>query len=64
METMKEIDDGLKQTEATARRDYLIRQLNRLGVSKTIYDSPLDKASLYALEMTHIQEKNKVARKL
>ena len=64
MTTMKEIDAGLKQTEIEARRNYLIRQLNKLGTYHTDAGQALRLVSLSELEWMHITAKNKVARKL
>ena len=62
MTTMKEIDAGLKQTEVEARRNYLIRQLNRLGVYHTDTGQALRLISLSELEWMHITAKNEFAR--
>lgn len=64
MTTMKEIDTGLKQTEVEARKNYLIRQLNKLGISHTSDGRSLNDVSLYTLEWSYISVKCEVARKL
>ena len=59
---MKTLDNDLKQTEVTARRDYLIRQLNKLGTYHTDTGQALRLISLSELEWMHITAKNDFAR--
>ncbi|PAE27900.1 hypothetical protein CHI07_17040 [Paenibacillus sp. 7884-2] len=62
MTAMKEIDAGLKQTEVKARREYLIRQLNKLGTYHADTGQALRLISLSELEWMHITAKNDFAR--
>ncbi|WP_202395597.1 hypothetical protein [Virgibacillus halodenitrificans] len=50
------------EERVTERKQDLINKLNRLGVSQTTDGRNLVDVSLYTLEWTHIDEKNKAAR--
>lgn len=50
------------EERVTERKQDLINKLNRLGVSQTADGRNLVDVSLYTLEWTHIDEKNKAAR--
>ncbi|MGJ9460092.1 Fur-regulated basic protein FbpA [Oceanobacillus sp. CF4.6] len=59
---MKEIDAGLRSTEVTQRKKYLIKQLHKMRIYKTSDGRRLDDVSLYTLEWTHIQCKINAAK--
>ncbi|WP_019377690.1 hypothetical protein [Virgibacillus halodenitrificans] len=50
------------EEQINERKQVLINKLNRLGVSQTADGRDLAHVSLYRLEWTHIDEKNKAAR--
>lgn len=50
------------EERVSERKQDLINKLNRLGVSQTTDGRNLVDVSLYTLEWTHIDEKNKAAR--
>lgn len=58
---IESIDERLKQTEVQARKQYLIKKLNKLGIHQSRDGRRLTDLSLYSLEWVHIQELNKVA---
>ncbi|MBD1223270.1 Fur-regulated basic protein FbpA [Virgibacillus halodenitrificans] len=49
-------------TAVKERKEELIYELNNLGIYKTEDGRQLTEVSLYTLEWTHIDEKNKAAR--
>lgn len=62
MDDMQQIDKSLKQTKVRARKKFLIRQLERMGIYQTSDGRNLKDVSLYTLEWTSITEKNKASK--
>ncbi|WP_255247367.1 hypothetical protein [Paucisalibacillus globulus] len=60
--SLEALDEQLKQTEITARKNYLIRQLRILGLELAPDGRMLEDLSLYTLEWMHVEEKNKAAK--
>lgn len=60
---MQSLDERLKNTEVQQRKDYLTRQLNKLGIYRyPASDISLNDLSLSQLEWMHVEELNKAAR--
>lgn len=61
--SITEIGERLKQTETSQRKKFLISQLNKMGIYHLEDGRKIDDSlSLYTLEWSHIQEKNKAAK--
>lgn len=60
---MQEIDEALKQTESDKRREYLTKQLNKLGIYRDKDGRYLNWLELPELEDLHISAKCDAARK-
>lgn len=59
---MKEIDAGLKQTESDKRREYVTKQLNKLGIYRAKDGRHFNWLELPELEGLHISAKCDAAR--
>lgn len=57
MSLSKFIDNGIEE-----RKEFLTRELNKLGFYRTRDGRRLEKLSLYTLEWMYVDEKNKAAR--
>jgi hypothetical protein len=62
MNALESIDQHLRETEITARKNFLIRQLRILGLELSPDGRMLEDLSLYTLEWMHVEEQNKAAR--
>ena len=56
--SITEIGKRLKETEVKQRKDYLIRNLKRIGVYQTKDGRSLESLRLAELEWIYIEEKN------
>jgi len=50
------------EAEVQKRKNYLVSEMNKLGVDRTRDGRKVNALSLYSLEWVHIEEKNKMAR--
>jgi hypothetical protein len=60
---MTQIGEAIENEAVTARKGFLIKQLNKLGIYQLSDGRKVDEnLSLYTLEWSHVEEKNKVAK--
>lgn len=52
--SMQALDKRLQETEVKQRKDFLIRNMKRLGVTHTTDGRKLEDVSLYTLEWTYV----------
>ncbi|MEN2765813.1 Fur-regulated basic protein FbpA [Ornithinibacillus xuwenensis] len=62
MNTLKSIDQCLRDSEVKARKNYLIGQLRKMGIEKAKDGRSLGDLSLYSLEWMYVEEINKAAK--